>query len=77
MNIERLWRSVKYECIYINAFTDGKILREGVKRYFDWYNQERSHQALDEQTPYEVYLGLPCRKRGCGGRAQHASGCRK
>jgi putative transposase len=57
--IERLWRSVKYECLYINAFADGKALRDGLTSYFDWYNQERSHQALDEQTPDEVYLGLP------------------
>ena len=45
--------------LYTNAFTDGKALREGLTSYFDWYNQERSHQALYEQTPDEVYLGLP------------------
>ncbi len=57
--VERLWRSGKYECIYIQAFENGKALQQGLTQYFDWYNQERSHQGLDDQTPDEVYLGLP------------------
>ncbi len=53
MFIERLWRSVKYECICINAFTDGKTLREGLKRYFAWYKQERSHVVVAGRRPVE------------------------
>jgi putative transposase len=53
--IERLWRSLKYELIYLMAFEDGKHLYREVKKWFDWYNEERSHQSLDYQTPNEVY----------------------
>lgn len=53
--IERLWRSVKYECIYLHAFEDGVQLYEGLKQYFDFYNKERLHQSLDYQTPESLY----------------------
>jgi putative transposase len=53
--IERLWRSVKYELIYLKAFEDGIHLNQEVSRWFDWYNQERPHQALGDQTPQRVY----------------------
>jgi putative transposase len=53
--IERLWRSVKYECLYLHAFEDGVQLYEGLKKYFHFYNQERLHQSLDYQTPAMLY----------------------
>lgn len=53
--IERLWRSLKYELIYIQEFANGKELTEKVNKWFNWYNKERPHQALDYQTPDEVY----------------------
>jgi putative transposase len=53
--IERLWRSLKYELIYLMAFEDGKHLHREVKKWFNWYNQERLHQSLDYRTPDEVY----------------------
>jgi putative transposase len=53
--IERLWRSIKYELIYLYSFDDGKHLTREVKKWFNWYNQKRPHQALDYQTPNEVY----------------------
>jgi putative transposase len=53
--IERLWRSVKYELIYLKAFEDGIHLNQEVTRWFDWYNQQRPHQALGYQTPQGVY----------------------
>lgn len=56
--VERLWRTVKYECLYIQAFTDGQALHRALKRYLQWYNTDRSHQGLDDQTPDDVYLGL-------------------
>ena len=54
--IERLWRSIKYELIYIKSFEDGKHLQQSVKEWFHWYNHERFHQALDYQKPEQVYL---------------------
>lgn len=58
--IERLWRSLKYELIYIKEFYDGKHLGEEVKKWFYWYNQSRPHQALNYQTPEQVYRdGFP------------------
>lgn len=53
--IERLWKSVKYECIYLNVYEDGVQLYEGLKKYFDFYNNERLHQSLDYQTPETLY----------------------
>ena len=57
--VERLWRNVKYECVYLKAFSDGKELRQALTRYFHWYNQHRPHQGLAYQTPDEVYYDQP------------------
>lgn len=53
--IERLWKSVKYECVYLRAFEDGVQLYEGLKKYFDFYNHERLHQSLNYETPGTLY----------------------
>lgn len=53
--IERLWRSLKYELIYLKAFEDGHHLSQEVERWFEWYNEERFHQALGYRTPNQVY----------------------
>jgi len=53
--VERLWRSVKYEEVYLREYREVKDAREGLRRYFDFYNRERPHSALEHQTPYEVY----------------------
>ena len=53
--VERLWRSVKYEDIYIKDYMTPKDLGLGLSRYFDYYNCERFHQSLDYKTPQEVY----------------------
>lgn len=53
--IERLWRSLKYELIYLMAFEGGKQLNWEVEKWIDWYNQERPHQALNYRTPEQVY----------------------
>lgn len=55
--IERLWRSVKRECVYLHAFESGTLLRCGLSRWFDWYNQKRPHQSLRYQTPNAIYHG--------------------
>ncbi len=53
--IERIWKSVKYECIYLHAFEDGLQLYKGLKNYFYFYNNERIHQSLDYKTPALFY----------------------
>ena len=53
---ERLWRSVKYENIYIKSYNNPMDARLGLNEYFNFYNNERSHQSLDYLTPAEVYF---------------------
>ncbi len=55
--VERLWRSVKYEDIYIRGYETVPELHRGLSRYFGFYNGERLHQSLDYRTPAEVYRG--------------------
>jgi putative transposase len=55
--MERFWRSIKQEEIYIKPCDSVKEIRENIKKYINFYNQERPHQSLDYQTPDEVYLG--------------------
>jgi putative transposase len=57
--IERLWWTLKYHYIYLHAFDSGSELRQGLRQWVDFYNQERPHQALDNLTPDEVYYNLP------------------
>ncbi len=54
--IERLWWSVKYQYLYLWAFENGLELKKGLRKWLEYYNQERSHQALNELTPDEVYF---------------------
>jgi putative transposase len=56
--IERLWRSVKYENIYLYGYSDRFTLTRGLDKYFRWFNQGRPHQSLDGQAPDEVYFAL-------------------
>lgn len=53
--IERFWRSLKYEDIFLNDYQTMIELKEGVKRYMDFYNKKRFHQSLDYLTPDQVY----------------------
>jgi putative transposase len=55
--IERLWRSLKYEEIYLKEYSTVKELFRELKTYFEFYNFERPHQSLDTRTPAEVYFG--------------------
>jgi len=57
--IERLWRSVKYEEVYLKAYQDGKEARVGIGNYFRFYNTDRPHQALGYRTPAEVFNSTP------------------
>ena len=56
--IERLWRTVKYEEIYLKAYRDGREARAGISSYFRFYNNERPHQAMGYQTPEEVFNSI-------------------
>ena len=55
--IERLWRSVKYEDVYLRAYASGSDARASLTRYFAFYNARRLHENLDYATPDEVYFG--------------------
>jgi putative transposase len=55
--IERLWRSVKYEEVYIHSYENVRDTRKGLTEYFHRYNMERLHETLDYKTPYEIYSG--------------------
>jgi len=57
--IERLWRSLKYEDIYIHEYATVMALEAGLQRYFTLYNYERPHQSLRNQTPAQWYHALP------------------
>ena len=57
--IERLWRTVKYEEVYLKAYQDGREARIGLGNYFSFYNTKRPHQALGYRTPAEVFTSIP------------------
>ena len=54
--VERLWRSVKYEEVYLHAYDSVSEAKSGLKNYFIRYNQHRPHTALDDKTPDEFYF---------------------
>ena len=53
--VERLWRSVKYEEVYLHAYDTVSAARTGIGRYLDFYNTRRPHSSLDERTPDQAY----------------------
>ena len=59
LSIERLWRTVKYEEVYLKAYQDGRGAKAGISNYFRFYNTERPHQALGYRTPAEVFTSTP------------------
>ena len=56
--IERLWRSLKYEEVYLKEYATVTEAVENITHYFHFYNEERIHQSLDYKTPQEVYYGM-------------------
>jgi len=56
--IERLWRSLKYEEIYLNEYRSMEDLKIALKKYFNFYNTERFHQSLEYETPDEIYYSV-------------------
>jgi putative transposase len=62
--VERLWRSVKQEEVYLKEYADVWEAEEGLHKYFEFYNFERPHQSLSYRTPFEVYQnGLKTKKK--------------
>ncbi|SHL96212.1 putative transposase [Hymenobacter psychrotolerans DSM 18569] len=57
--VERLWRSVKWECVYLNPADDGQHLYQQLQAYFTYYNHHRPHQALKGLTPATIYAQTP------------------
>ena len=55
--VERLWRSVKYEDIYLHAYESVRQLKSALACYFEFYNVRRPHQSLGYRTPDEIYFG--------------------
>ncbi len=53
--VERLWRTLKYENIYLNAYETMSELKAGIQKYFWFYNTSRYHQSLEYRTPEEMY----------------------
>lgn len=56
--VERLWRSVKYEEVYLKDYKTMREAQEGLQKYFEFYNLKRPHQSLDYKKPHEVHFGL-------------------
>ncbi len=72
--VERLWRSVKYEDIYLRQYRNIPECKTGLGEYFRFYDSERRHQSLDYKTPMEVYLeGIKNRGDGAGEREQQST----
>jgi transposase InsO family protein len=53
--VERLWRSVKYEHVYLTAYDCVAQAKRAISTYLEWYNSEREHSSLNKQTPHEAY----------------------
>jgi len=56
---ERLWRTIKYEEVYLNEHTSPKEARRRIRKYIDYYNNERPHQSLSYRTPFGSILFAP------------------
>ena len=56
--VERFWKSLKYERVYLHAYDSVSQARESIMEYIDWYNHQRPHSSLDRQTPHEAFTAL-------------------
>jgi len=63
--VERLWRTVKYEEVYLNDYVSVPVAKKGLGDYFGFYNTERPHASLAGKTPFEIYCGVST-SRGAG-----------
>ena len=62
--VERLWRSVKYECVYLKAYNGVSAARADIARYVEWFNHQRPHSSLQDLTPEEAYWSKLPRLQG-------------
>lgn len=60
--VERLWRSLKYEEVYLKGYQTPREARLGIARYFEFYNYQHPHQSLNYQTPAALYHAEPMLK---------------
>ena len=81
--VERLWRSLKYEEVYLNAYASVAEAKAGIGGWLDFYNEERQHQSLDYRTPRQIYQkglwicgrsALPTGSASAASRASSESG---
>ena len=56
--VERLWRSIKYERVYLRAYDAVSAVRADLDDHIDWYNRERVHSRIDDRTPEQAYWAL-------------------
>ncbi len=62
--IERLWRSIKYEEVYLKDYKTVREAVDGLRRYFDFYNNERLHQSLEYRAPATLYCSNKKARKG-------------
>jgi len=60
--VERLWRTVKYEEVYLKQYRIVREARSGLKNYFEFYNTDRPHSSLEDHTPEEIYFKKRCKQ---------------
>ena len=78
-SVERLWRSLKYEEVYLNAYATVAEAKAGIGAWLDFYNTERQHQSLGYRTPRQIYqeslwiCGRSALPTGCASPASRAS----
>ena len=64
MFVERVWRTIKYERVYLRACDSVNVARKDIAQYIDWYNRECGHSSIDDKTLEQFYLsGLPAMKK--------------
>ena len=64
--IERLWRTVKQEYVYLNPEKDTQALYNGLKKFFEYYNNQRTHQGIGRKLPIQMYLQVAWVINNCG-----------
>ncbi len=71
--IERLWRTVKHECLYLNELKNGQALKLILKRWFKFYNESRPHAGIGNRKPMDVFRGISLREKGFSGSGGEAA----
>jgi len=73
--VERLWRTVKYQDIYIKGYETMQEAQVGLAEYFPYYNRGRRHKSLEHLRPWDVYTGVTCDSANCGCQMVAAGAC--